>query len=226
MSLTYRAGRAAATPVVCWWGRLTVEGLPPLAGSGPMVLVANHDSAWDPVIIGVAAHARQVRALAKSSLWATRPFGWLLDRMGQIPIQRGRGDLTALSAAVSALQGGACVSVFPEGTVSRGRALPAHSGAGRLALAVPHAQLLCVAVTGAVDLVRFPRRPRIRVQFFPPTSGPPRTGERPLTLARRAMSDIRDRAPHATPGRPRKAARFRRLAADYHSGRRRNQDEP
>jgi 1-acyl-sn-glycerol-3-phosphate acyltransferase len=211
ISLTYRAVMAIATPIVRWWGRLEVVGDGLLPPTGPVVLLANHDSAWDPVVIGVAAvRRRQVRALAKSSLWKARPVAWVLDRMGQIPIERGRGDLEALSAAIDQLRAGACIGVFPEGTVSRGKALRPLSGAGRVVLAAPGAVVVCTAVTGAVDVVRFPKRPRIRVEFFAPTGGQPPTDESAIALTRRAMADVRAIAPHAVPGRRKKAAKFRR----------------
>ena len=208
-ALTYRIVMAVASPVVRWWGRLEVVGENVLPGSGATVLLSNHDSAWDPVVLGVAAvHRRQLRALAKSSLWKVRAVGWVLDHMGQIPIDRGRGDTQALAAAIELLQAGGCIGVFPEGTVSRGKPLRALSGAGRLALAVPETRVVCVTVTGAVDIVRFPKRPRIRVEFFEPEGGPPQPGESAISLTRRTMAEIRAAAPFAVPGRRKKAAVF------------------
>ena len=138
ISLTYRVAMAVVWPVIRWWGRLEVVGVDVVPATGPVVVMVNHDSAWDPFIVGVAAvHRRQVRALAKSSLWNVRPAGWVLNGMGQIPIDRGRGDIEALSEAIEQLRAGACIGIFPEGTVSRGRTLRSRSGAGRLALAVP-----------------------------------------------------------------------------------------
>lgn len=201
---------ALARPMVSWWGRLEVVGLSALPESGPVLMMVNHDSAWDPVVVGVAASPkRQIHALAKSSLWKFKPVAWVLNGMGQIPIERGRGDTEALSAAISGLRDGACVGVFPEGTVSRGRPLRSLSGAGRLALAVPEAHIVGIAVTGAVDLVRFPKRPRIRVEFFDPEGGQPRPGESSIGLTRRVMKQVRAMAPYAVPGRSRKAATFR-----------------
>jgi 1-acyl-sn-glycerol-3-phosphate acyltransferase len=138
--------------------------------------------------------------------------------MGQIPIEGGRGDVSAMSAAIMQLLRGRFVGVFPEGTVSRGRALRPLSGAGRLVLAVPDARVICVSVTDAVDIVRFPRRPRIRVQFFPPTAGPPRPEESAIALTRRVVADVRERAPYALPGRRSKAAEFRRFADEDAAG--------
>jgi 1-acyl-sn-glycerol-3-phosphate acyltransferase len=81
-----------------------------------------------------------------------------------------------------------------------------------LVLAVPHTRLVGVSVTGAVDIVRFPRRPRIRVEFFDAT---PQPDESALSLTRRVMTDIRTRAPYAVPGRRKKAAQFAQQAAAH-----------
>lgn len=196
-----------ATPVVRWWGRLRVEGAELLdtdlaGGTAPVIVLANHDSQWDPVVVGVACR-RQIRALAKSSLWSNRVVAAVLDGMGQIPIERGRADTAALSAAIEQLADGACVGVFPEGTISRGEALRPLSGAGRLALAVPQARVVAAAITGAVEIARFPSRPRISVVFFEPSGGQPQAGESAIALTRRVMAEVRDRAPHVAAGRHR-----------------------
>lgn len=196
MSRTYRAVIAAVGPVVRGWGRLQVVGAEQLPPSGPTLLVANHDSAWDPLVIAVAAgRRRQIRALARSSLWRNPVLGRVLDAMGQIPIDRGRGDAHAMDTAADELAAGACIGVFPEGTVSRGRRLRARSGAGRLALAVPEVSVVCAAVTGSLDIARFPRRPRLCVHFSTPSGGALHAGESGSEFATRLMAEIRLRAP-------------------------------
>src|SRR5262245_262629 len=85
----YRAAMAVCRPVMAW-GRLRVEGLEALPENGPVLVVGNHDSHWDPLTVGVAAiRRRQVKALAKSELWKVRGLGPVLNGMGQIPIERG-----------------------------------------------------------------------------------------------------------------------------------------
>jgi 1-acyl-sn-glycerol-3-phosphate acyltransferase len=203
---------AVATPVVRWWGRLEVVGDRLVPTDAPTILMVNHDTAWDPVVVGVALRHRQIRALAKSSLWKSKPMAWVLDHMGQIPIERGRADIAALAVAIEHLQRGACIGIFPEGTVSRGRTMRFLSGGGRLCLAVPNTRVLGVRVTGAVDIVRFPRRPHVRVEFFEPSAGQPKPQESPVVLTRRVMTEVRAGAPPALPGRAKKKAKFRRLA--------------
>src|SRR3712207_5222550 len=100
----YRMVMAAAGPIVRWWGRLEVVGMDNLPRHGATIIPANHDSAWDPVVIAFAARRhRQIQALAKASLWKNPLLGWVLDGMGQIPVRRGQADAGALDAAVQGL---------------------------------------------------------------------------------------------------------------------------
>ncbi|MGA6948024.1 MAG: 1-acyl-sn-glycerol-3-phosphate acyltransferase, partial [Solirubrobacterales bacterium] len=79
-TLTYRIAMVVCVPMVSLWGRLEVKGVEVLPRSGPVLLVANHDSQTDPLAIGVAArHRRQIRALAKRSLWDKPGLGRILD---------------------------------------------------------------------------------------------------------------------------------------------------
>lgn len=207
ISRTYRFAMTACSPLVRWWGRLEVEGAELLPTSGPTLVVGNHDSQWDPVVIGIAGRKRrQIRALAKASLWKVPGLAPILRGMGQIPIERGKADSGALDEAIRQLRAGACIGVFPEGTISRGVVLRARSGMGRLALAVPENEIVCVTVTGAVDIVRFPKRPRIKARFFLPGEGGLRDGEDATGLPVRLLAEIRSLAPIAQSGRKRKAA--------------------
>jgi 1-acyl-sn-glycerol-3-phosphate acyltransferase len=192
---TYRAAMAVARPVALW-GRLRAEGVENVPASGPLLIVGNHDSHWDPVMVGIAAlRRRQIRALAKSELWDVKGLGPVLNGMGQIPIERGKGDAAALAKAIETLRAGACIGVFPEGTRSRGKVLRARSGVGRLALEVPEAHVTLVAVEGNSDLTGFPRRPRLSVRFFDPAGGQPRPDEDPGELSARLLAEIRELVP-------------------------------
>ena len=150
-------------------------------------------------MIGIAAiERRQIRALAKSSLWKVKGLNKVLDGMGQIPILRGSGDAGALDPAITELRGGSCIGIFPEGTRSLGRELRPRSGLGRLVAAVPEAVIVPVAVSGSVDITRFPKRPRLHVRFLPPAEGL-RPGEAPSDLAERIVAELREIAPIAPP---------------------------
>jgi 1-acyl-sn-glycerol-3-phosphate acyltransferase len=199
-----------------WWGRMKVSGLEALPAEGPVLVVPNHDSQWDPIVIGLAAkRRRRLRYLARASIWRIPGLAPIMNGLCQIPVRRGTGDAAAIENAVEALRGGDAVCVFPEGGLSWGEQMRARGGVGRLAQSCPQARVVCCAVSGATGYVRFPRRPRVRVSFFEPASGQPEPGEEPRELAARLLAEVRDRVPPAPAGRggrigpPRRVARKR-----------------
>jgi 1-acyl-sn-glycerol-3-phosphate acyltransferase len=208
ISPAYRGVMIASTPGVVWWGRLHSVGLELLPLEGPLLIVGDHDSYWDTVATGIAALARrQIRALAKSSMWTNPLLGAALTGMGQIPIERGSGDSGALDRAIGELRAGACIGIYPEGTRSLGRALRARGGVGHLARAVPEATIVGAACNGTVAIPRFPRaRPRVLVEFFEfdrPMIAPE---ESPQQYSTRLLAELRQRAPIEVAGRKRAAA--------------------
>ena len=201
MTRMYRFALGVCIPIVKWWGRLEVEGVEHLPTSGPLLVVGNHDSYWDPIVVGIAAfERRQIRALSKASLWKVKGLDKVLDGMRQIPIERGSGDPRALEPAVAALSAGDCIGIFPEGTRRLGRKLRARGGLGRLVEAVPDAVIVPVAVAGTTDIARFPKRPRLRVRFLPPADGL-RHGEPPSDVSVRILEEIRALVPASPIGR-------------------------
>ena len=204
----YRGVMIASTPGVVWWGRLQVTGVELLPLEGPLLVVGDHDSYWDTVTTGIAALARrQIRALAKSSMWDNKLLGTVLTGMGQIPIERGSGDTGALDRAIEELRKGACIGIYPEGTRSLGRALRARSGIGYLARAVPEAAIIGVACSGTAAIPRFPRaRPHVRVEFFEFDRAAIAPEESPQDYSTRLLAELRRRAPIEVAGRKRAAA--------------------
>jgi 1-acyl-sn-glycerol-3-phosphate acyltransferase len=200
------------------WSRLQVSGLDCLPSTGPVLLVADHDSYWDPIAIAVAAReVRQIQALAKSTIWKNKVVGALMTKMGQIPVERGASNREAMQTAVEELRNGACIGIFPEGTRSLGRELRARTGVGRLAEAVPEATVVCVRTNGSVDVVRLPKRPSVTVDFYLPAGGGLQPGETARQFSDRLLAELREGAPRELPGRKKTAAKFRTKADSEHS---------
>jgi len=209
LSWPYRVIVTVAIPIMRW-SRMRVTGLACLPGEGPTLLVGDHDSYWDPIAIAVAARGvRQIRALAKSTLWSNRLAGALMTEMGHIPVERGVSNAEAMKTAIEELRRGACIGIFPEGTRSLGRDLRARAGVGRLAEAVPEATVVCVRTNGSVDVVRVPKRPRITVEFYRPAGGQLHPGETAAQFADRLLAELRANAPREIPGRAKTAAKYR-----------------
>src|SRR5262245_22110825 len=68
------------------WFHLHASGKTNVPRTGPVMLVSNHQSHLDPVLIGVACQ-RQLRFLARETLFRG-PFGWLIRSLGSVPIDR------------------------------------------------------------------------------------------------------------------------------------------
>jgi acyl carrier protein len=127
-----RLGRLAARALLRGLGlRVAVEGLPHLASAKTAVLVANHSSYLDAVVL-FAALPIDVHFAAKREFARMPFFGLVLRRLGayfveRVDAARGIEDTRELEAAVAR---GETVAMFPEGTFSRAPGLAAfHLGA-------------------------------------------------------------------------------------------------
>jgi len=188
-----------------WWGRLRVLGSDAVPCEGAVLVVPNHDSQWDPIAVALALRRRRrLRFLARANLWKIPGLGPLLYALHQIPIERGTGDAKALEEALDALRAGEALCVFPEGKLSGGEALRARSGVARLWEWCPQARIVLAAVSGTTDYVRFPRRPRVKVEFFEPRDGQPSGSESAAELAGRLLAQVREQVPPTPAGRRRR----------------------
>ena len=111
-----------------------------IPAEGPVILVANHRSYFDPMVISmvVAKTGRTVRSLGKKEVFDVPVVGPLATAMGGIRVDRGTGSDEPLKAAADALNAGEMVAIMPEGTIPRGPAffepkLNGRWGAARLA---------------------------------------------------------------------------------------------
>jgi 1-acyl-sn-glycerol-3-phosphate acyltransferase len=130
--------------------RLRVVGHWPAQG-GPFVVVANHQSMLD--ILLLSRLPREMKWVAKEALFRIPWVGLMLRMSGDIPIRRGDPESggQALAVAKAYLERGMNVMLFPEGTRSAGgKLLPFKSGAFRLAIEA-RVPVLPVAVNGTAQ---------------------------------------------------------------------------
>jgi 1-acyl-sn-glycerol-3-phosphate acyltransferase len=134
------------------------RGLDRIPAEGPVVVVSNHLSLSDPLVLGCALRraGRRGTFLAMAEAFSWPVVGWLLRRTGQIPVRRGVDPQAALEPALEALANGWVVALYPEGRITTEpdyRPLAtARTGAVRLALAAG-CPVVPVAQWGAHRLV-------------------------------------------------------------------------
>jgi 1-acyl-sn-glycerol-3-phosphate acyltransferase len=114
--------------------RLHLHGRDRIPATGPVVVVANHSAFIDgPLLFGL--FRRRTVFWVKQEMF-TGPLGWVLPRLGQIPVRRGTADRTPLTSAVAVLRGGGLMAIFPEGTRGSGDVEAVQQGAAWLARTV------------------------------------------------------------------------------------------
>ena len=117
-----------------WLYRIELRKTDRIPATGPVILVANHDSMLDPWILGLAT-PRPIRYMAKAELWSYPVVRTIMEWFGTFPVDRGIGDRAALGRASELLARGQVLGMFPQGTCLPYRNRPWLRGAARLAQA-------------------------------------------------------------------------------------------
>jgi 1-acyl-sn-glycerol-3-phosphate acyltransferase len=113
--------------------RHRIIGAARMPHSGPVLVVSNHVSNVDPLIL-IGVLPRTVRFMTKQELFSG-PIAPLTRALGSFSVRRGQSDREAIRIALELLRHGACVGIFPEGTRSRNGVLAdGKPGVGLIAL--------------------------------------------------------------------------------------------
>ena len=132
-----RLFRVIAVPMVRLsrrW-RFEIRGTPPANPRNPYVVVANHESFADIVLLSLLPW--EMKWLSKVSIMKIPFFGWIMWLVRDVPVHRGRATSAraAMAECARRLRGRVSVMIFPEGTRSRtAEMLPFKEGAFRLAI--------------------------------------------------------------------------------------------
>jgi 1-acyl-sn-glycerol-3-phosphate acyltransferase len=126
----YTGGQVLCRIFTTLWFDLHVRGVENVPREGGVLIVANHQSLLDPVLVGVRL-PRPTSYLAKSELFENRFFGWLIRNLYAFPVRQGEGDVGAVREAIRRLQDGNALVLFPEGTrTENGELTPIEGGVG------------------------------------------------------------------------------------------------
>ena len=163
------------------------EGTQHIPLDGPLVIVANHVTYADPVLVSIPVR-RPVHYMAWNALFDVPGLSWLIRRLRAFPVEIESADPRATREAVRLLQSGAAVMIFPEGGRSvDGRLGRFKPGAFRLACSLA-APLLPVTIVGGHESWppgrALPRPGRLTLVYHPlivpPAADDGRAGARSL----------------------------------------------
>ena len=110
----YTVMKAIVGPVYKLLFNVKATGTENIPKQGGFLLCSNHIAAVDVITIG-AVCPRQIACIAKKELFSIPLLGGFIKAMGGVKIDRGGADVGALKTAVSSIQSGKVVTIFPQG---------------------------------------------------------------------------------------------------------------
>jgi 1-acyl-sn-glycerol-3-phosphate acyltransferase len=148
----------------CYWLSATVmtlgfslrtEGHGNIPRQGPVLLLANHQSYMDPILVGLAVRRHPV-FLARQSLFRYRPLAWLIRSLHAVPVDHKGFAREGLKTILEQLRAGRVIGIFPEGKrTGDGQVNPLRPGF-HLLIKQMDMPIVPVGIAGAFDA--WPRR--------------------------------------------------------------------
>ncbi|MGD9895526.1 MAG: lysophospholipid acyltransferase family protein [Candidatus Methylacidiphilaceae bacterium] len=167
----FAIGGAICLRVLRRSARISIEGLERIPKSGGCLLVCNHISHFDPILLGMES-PRPIDYVADGKLFNDLVLSQILGALNVIPVDRNRQDPRAAKAAVERLKQGRMVGLFPERGIRHGKAsilLGARLSPSAAALAqmakVPILPAVVVGSDRLYQLRSWRRPPRVFVSF-------------------------------------------------------------
>jgi len=165
--MMYKLGKTFFYCIFAYLCRWKVAGADNLPSTGPVVVISNHLSLWDPLVVG-SAMKRKVYFMAKEELFHYPLVGCMIRSWGAFPVKRGHTDRKALKNAMEVLRSGHVLGIFPEGTRSTtGKLQDFKSGAVSLAVKFG-APILPVGLIGTKNIFSKGRFHSFRVNIGKP----------------------------------------------------------
>ncbi|MEE1154366.1 MAG: lysophospholipid acyltransferase family protein [Acutalibacteraceae bacterium] len=133
----YTVATVVLKPVISALYRVKFRNKDNIPETGGYLIVSNHLSYLDPILLGIGQKKRKLRFMAKSELFKNKLFGKLITSLGAFPVVRGDGaNQEAVATGEDILRNGGVMTIFFEGKRSKtGEFLRPRSGAAMIAYA-------------------------------------------------------------------------------------------
>ncbi|NLL19609.1 MAG: 1-acyl-sn-glycerol-3-phosphate acyltransferase [Clostridia bacterium] len=164
--MVYKVLRLLALCLLKLWNRLEVNGLEHVPSQGKLIVIANHVSVLDPIVLG-ASIPRQIRFMAKEELFHIPVLKSLITHLGAFPVNRSKTDFQAVKNSLKVLANEEVLGIFPEGGTRKNVATVVfRPGTAAIALK-SKSPVLPVAITGTRSLARFFLFGKLKVNIGP-----------------------------------------------------------
>lgn len=183
---------SVVSPMLHGYLRGRTYGAKQVPKNGPLVVVANHASYFDPPVLSSCLR-RPVSFMAKESLFKVPVLAPAIRAYGAYPVKRGSADRSAIRAALQQLENGWAVGIFVGGVrTPDGRVSSPKLGAALIA-AKAQAPLLPVSLWGTEKILRkgsaWPRPTPVTVRVGTLIEPPPTTNKAELQAITQRCTD-------------------------------------
>ena len=183
---------SVVSPMLHGYLRGRVYGAKQVPTSGPLIVVANHASYFDPPVLSCCVR-RPVSFMAKESLFKIPVFAPAIRAYGAYPVKRGSADRSAIRAALKQLENGWAVGLFLEGVRTPDGRVPSPKLGAALIAAKAQVPLLPVSLWGTEKILRkgsaWPRSTPITVRIGSPIAPPATTNKAELQAMTQRCTD-------------------------------------
>lgn len=114
MSKFYRFIKIIGGFIFSTFYRIKYEGRENLPKSGGYVICSNHTSMTDIPFMAIGCD-RQIHFMAKEELFKSKFLNWFFKKLGAFSVKRGTGGTEAIHNAISIIENGNVMGIFPEG---------------------------------------------------------------------------------------------------------------
>jgi 1-acyl-sn-glycerol-3-phosphate acyltransferase len=165
--LWYEFGYVVCNTLMTLLFSYRVEGKANVPRTGPALLIANHQSYLDPVLVGLAAR-RHLTYLARKTLFRHKVLRRVIETLNAVPIDQEGVGKEGIKAVLEQLNKGRAVVVYPEGErTAHGGMNPLRPGI-QLLIKRSQAPIVPVGIAGAYDALPRWRKSLHFAPLFPP----------------------------------------------------------
>lgn len=158
----YKFASSVVLPIITLLYRVKFRNRDNIPKDGAYIIISNHLSYIDPILLGMGQRKRKLHFMAKSELFSNKLFAKLITTLGAFPVVRGEGiEQEAFSTGEEILKNGGIVTIFFEGKRSKtGEFLRPRTGAMLIAKAT-NTPIVPACITPEKKLMKPFRKTRV-----------------------------------------------------------------
>jgi 1-acyl-sn-glycerol-3-phosphate acyltransferase len=193
LMLYYLFKFTVVNPILRLYFRGRIYGADNVPKSGPLIIVANHASDFDPPILSASVR-RPVSYMAKEELFQVPVLKQAIRLYGAYPVKRGSADRSAIREALKQLEEGWAVGIFLQGSRTADGRIPKPKIGAALIAAKAQVPLLPVSLWGThrifVKGSPVPRPVPLTIRIGEPFPPPPSTNRQQLEALTADCADV------------------------------------